>query len=209
MATNREHELSWANAEPATEWQLPPILAGAKAAFEEHGYHGTTVRDIARHSGVTVPGLYYHYDSKQAMLVSLLMGSMAALLDLCAAALAKADDDPVRRLSALVECIVEFMARHASQGLLQSEIRSLEPDNRARYVALRDELEGLLRGIVVDGNANGAFHTEFPVEASRAVLTMCDAVGRWYRPGGRMSPTTLARRYVTIALSTVGYRPEG
>jgi AcrR family transcriptional regulator len=209
VATNREHELPWSTGDPAREWQLPPILAGAKSAFDEHGYHGTTVRDIARRAGVTVPGLYYHYESKQAMLVSLLMGSMTSLLDLCAAALATAAPDPVSRFAALIECVVEFMARHASQGLLQSEIRSLEPDNRTRYVALRDELETLLRGIVADGNAEGAFHTEFPVETSRAVLTMCDAVGRWYRPGGRMSPTTLARRYVTIALSTVGYQAAG
>lgn len=203
MATNREQQVSLANGSTPADWRLPPILAGARAAFEEHGYHGTTVRDIAQRAGVTVPGLYYHYESKQAMLFALLMGSMQALLDRCDAALAKVGDDPRSRLAALVECVVEFMARHASQGLT-SELRSLEPDNRARYVALRDEFEQLTRGIVIAGNEAGVFHAEFPVETTRAVLTMCDAVGRWYRPGGRLSPTTVAKRYVSIALSTVG-----
>ena len=205
MATNREQQVPLASGSTPAEWQLPPILAGARVAFEEHGYHGTTVRDIAQRAGVTVPGLYYHYESKQAMLIALLMGSMQALLDRCQTALAKAGDDPRSRLAALVECVVEFMARHASQGLT-SELRSLEPENRARYVALRDELEQLTRGIITAGNAAGMFHVEFPLETTRAVLTMCDAVGRWYRPGGRLSPGTVARRYVTIALNTVGWR---
>lgn len=203
MATNREQRIFSAGGSTPAEWQLPPILAGARAAFEEHGYHGTTVRDIAQRAGVTVPGLYYHYESKQAMLVALLMGSMQALLERCELALAKAGPDPRNRLVALAECVVEFMARHASQGLT-SELRSLEPDNRARYVALRDELEQLTRGIVTAGNEAGVFDAEFPVETTRAVLTMCDAVGRWYRPGGRLSPGTLAKRYGSIALNTVG-----
>ncbi|HEY4021859.1 MAG TPA: TetR/AcrR family transcriptional regulator [Pseudonocardiaceae bacterium] len=205
MATNREQQVSLASGTSTADWQLPPILAGAKAAFEEHGYHGTTVRDIAQRAGVTVPGLYYHYESKQAMLIALLMGSMQALLDRCDTALAKAGEDPRSRLSALVECVVEFMARHASQGLT-SELRSLEPDNRTRYVALRDELEQLTRDIVTAGNNAGMFNAEFPVETTRAVLTMCDAVGRWYRPGGRLSPGTVAKRYVAIAFNTVGCR---
>jgi AcrR family transcriptional regulator len=203
MATNREQQVSLANGSTPADWQLPPILAGAKAAFEEHGYHGTTVRDIAQRAGVTVPGMYYHYESKQAMLIALLMGSMQGLLDRAHAALARVPDEPRDRLAALVECVVEFMARHASQGLT-AELRSLEPDNRARYVALRDELERLTRGIVLAGNESGVFRAEFPVETTRAVLTMCDAVGRWYRPGGRLSPNTVAKRYVSIALRTVG-----
>lgn len=204
MATNREQQISLAAGSTPGDWQLPPILAGAKAAFEEHGYHGTTMRDIAQRVGVTVPGLYYHYESKQAMLMALLMGSMQGLLDRAHAALAKVPEDPKSRLGALVECVVEFMARHASQGLT-SELRSLEPDNRARYVALRDELEQLTRSIVSAGNEAGVFRAEFPVETTRAVLTMCDAVGRWYRPGGRLSPNTVAKRYVSIALNTVGW----
>jgi AcrR family transcriptional regulator len=188
---------------------LPPILAGALEAFEEHGYHGTTVRDIARRVGVTVPALYYHYENKQAMLVELLMGSMGALLKRCRTAVAGADDDPVSRFRVLVECIVLFMGHRTTRGVLESEIRSLVPNNRVRYIALRDELEGMLHDIVADGVKAGQFDTEYPVEAGRAVLTMCNAVGRWYHPHGLMPPAELASRYVSVALGAVGYRPSG
>ncbi|MEZ0075325.1 TetR/AcrR family transcriptional regulator [Planotetraspora sp. GP83] len=189
------------------ELSLPPILANAIEAFEEHGYHGTTVRDIARRVGVTVPALYYHYENKQALLVELLMSSIQTLLERCEAALAEAGDDPVRRFSALVECVVLNMAYRGSQGLLDSEIRSLEPENREKYVGLRDELEAKLHAIIMEGVDLGVFRTEYPVEAGRAVLTMCQAVARWYRPSGPLPPGELAERYVAIGLGAVGYKP--
>jgi AcrR family transcriptional regulator len=164
------------------------------------------VRDIARRVGVTVPALYYHYENKQAMLFALLSKSMEALLDKCDAALAQAGDDPVARVSALVECIVRFMAYRGSKGLLDSEIRSLTPENRTVYIGMRDRLDEQLRAVVTDGVHKGLFHTGHPVEAGRALLTMCHAVARWYDLGGELTPEELAQRYVTLALGMLETR---
>jgi AcrR family transcriptional regulator len=187
-------------SEPA---ELSPILAHMLAAFEEHGYHGTSVRDLAGRVGVTVPALYYHYENKQAMLCALLMGSMRSLLTRCQAALAETAGDPVAELSALVECIVRFMAYRGSKGLLDSEIGSLEAENRKEYLALRDQLDTATHRVIADGVAAGLFSTEFPIEAGRGLLTMCHAVAKWYRLDGPLRPEDLARRYVVIALDMV------
>jgi hypothetical protein len=132
---------------------------------------------------------------------------MTSVLGRCHSAVAEAGDDPVERFSALVECIVLFMTHRAPLAFLDTEIRSLEPENRARYVQLRDELEGLLRDTVRDGAEAGVFTTPVPVDASRAVLAMCQAVAQWYRPDGPLDPQEIAERYVTIALAAVGHRP--
>jgi AcrR family transcriptional regulator len=184
---------------------LHPVLLHAMEAFNEHGYHGTSVRDIARRVGVTVPALYYHYENKQALLVALLETSMRDVLDRCRAAVAEAGDLPVARFSAMVECVVLYMANRRGLAFLDTEIRSLEPENRARYVALRDYLEHMLLDTVKAGMADGSFTTEIPVDASRAVLTMCQAVANWYRPERPLSPETVAHRYVVLSLGTVGY----
>jgi len=49
---------------------LPRVLAAALDRFAEHGYHGTSIRDLATVSGLSVPGLYHHYRSKQDMLLA-------------------------------------------------------------------------------------------------------------------------------------------
>lgn len=184
---------------------LHPVLLHAMEAFNEHGYHGTSVRDIARRVGVTVPALYYHYENKQALLVALLETSTRDVLDRCRAAVAEAGEQSVARFSAMVECIVLFMANRRGLAFLDTEIRSLEPENRARYVELRDYLEHMLLDTVRAAIADGSFTTEIPVDASRAVLTMCQGVANWYRPDKPLPPEAIAQRYVVLCLGTVGY----
>jgi AcrR family transcriptional regulator len=189
------------------ELTLGPILDAALEAFREHGYHGTSVREIAARVGVTVPTLYYHYGNKQGMLVTLLTGSMHDVLLRCRYALDEAGDRPEERLANLVECITLYMAHRRGLGFVHAEIRSLEPDNRTRYVAQRDQLSEMLRRTVLDGVDDGVFGTSHPVDAARAVVSMCQAVSDWYRAEGPLSESELARRYVEIALDAVHFRP--
>jgi AcrR family transcriptional regulator len=185
---------------------LHPILRHAMEAFNEHGYHGTSVRDIAGRVGVTVPAIYYHYANKQALLATLLETSMKDVLDRCRAAAAEAGDDPLTRFSSMVESIVLYMANRKGLAFLDTEIRSLEPANRARYVALRDYLEHMLLDTVRSGITRSVFGTPIPEDAVRAVLVMCQGVANWYRADGPLTPTEIAERHVLLSLGTVGYR---
>ncbi|MEX5631650.1 TetR/AcrR family transcriptional regulator [Parafrankia sp. FMc2] len=193
-----------------TDWRsydpldLHPILTGALAAFHEHGYHGTTVRDIARRAGVTVPALYYHYENKQGILVALLEITIAEVHGRACAAVAEADDGPVPRLTRLVEAVVLFMSNRFDLAYLDTELRYLEPPNRRRYAALRKRLESLLLDIVEDGAASGQMAVASPRDTARALLGMCQAVAGWYKPSGELTPAQIAARYVDIALRTVG-----
>jgi AcrR family transcriptional regulator len=47
------------------------ILDAARALFAEHGYAGTSVRDIADALGVTKAALYYHFAGKADILLAL------------------------------------------------------------------------------------------------------------------------------------------
>ncbi len=185
---------------------LHPILRHAMEAFNEHGYHGTSVRDIAARVGVTVPMIYYHHQNKQAVLVALLETGIDDVLTRCQRAVESAGDDPVAQLSAFVECLVLFSAHRRGLAFLDTELRSLEPENRARYVAKRDELEAMLRRTVLTGVRTGQLHTPLPVEASRAILAMCQAVAVWFRLDGPDKPAAVARRYVTLSLDTLRER---
>ena len=85
----------------AGDWRRPPelgfsaILSGALDAFYEAGYHGTSVRDIARRVGLTVPALYYHHKNKEAILYALIDTSIDEVTRRCQQALDEAG--PARR----------------------------------------------------------------------------------------------------------------
>lgn len=191
---------------PARDWRaydarlLPPIVDAARACFVESGYDGTSIREIAERAGLSVPGLYHHYRSKQALLVAILEVAMADLWWRSEAALVEAGEDPVARIDALVECLVLFHAHERDLAFLAwSELRSTEPQMRAEHVARRDRQQRLLEEAVEDGVRAGVVGTPYPRETSRAVVTMCTAVAQWYRTGGELSPADLAARYQRIA----------
>jgi TetR/AcrR family transcriptional regulator, regulator of cefoperazone and chloramphenicol sensitivity len=43
------------------------VIAAASALFAEHGFHATTVRDIARRAGVNLAAGHYHFGSKETL----------------------------------------------------------------------------------------------------------------------------------------------
>ena len=189
---------------------LPKPLAAALEAFVEQGYHGTSIRDVASRSGLSVPGLYHHYPSKQALLIGLATVVMTELLERSRAAELDAGDDPSDRFDAVIESLLRFhMFRREQSFVASSEIRSMEPDSRAGYIAQRDEQQKQVDRIVLDGVASGVFEADHPEDASRAVVTMCVAVAVWYRPDGELSPDELVERYVEIARRMVGAKRVG
>ncbi|TQF74782.1 TetR/AcrR family transcriptional regulator [Rhodococcus spelaei] len=184
--------------------ELSPILSASLDAFHELGFHGTTVREVARRVGVTVPALYYHHDSKEGLLIALLELSTSDVLARAHAADADGGDDPAQRLSNVVEAIVLRMTERARLAALEGEVRYLSPENRQRYRTVRKGVEDLVLGIVEDGTATGAFDVDDPAETTRALLGMCQSIPRWYHAEGTLSPEEVAGKYAAIALKTVG-----
>jgi AcrR family transcriptional regulator len=186
--------------------ELTPILAAALEAFDEHGFHGATVRDIARRVGLTLPSLYYHHENKEGVFVALLELGTGDVAWRVKAAAAEGGDRPEAQFSYVVEAIVYHMTQRTRVAALDQELRHLSPPNRKRYAARRKEIETLLDEIVESGAEQGVFTAEMPKETARAVLGMCQSIARWYHPHGPLSPKELADRYVDIALKTVGAR---
>lgn len=195
---------------PGADWRHAPqirlsaILSASLEAFSEHGYHGTTVRDIARRVGVTVPALYYHHENKEAILYALLDTGIEHLRRLCRAALAEGFDEPAAKFLNLVEAIVLYMSNSGQLAHLDGEIRSLSPEHRKAYADKRGEIEDLLVVVIDSAVSEGIFHVAKPRLTARALLGMFQAIATWYRPTGPQSPREIALDYLEIASQCVG-----
>lgn len=184
---------------------LPALLQRALLVFTEQGYHGTTIRQLAAGTGLSVPGLYHHYPSKQALLVAICANGMTDLWTRSQAALAEAGDDVSSRLDRLIECLVLFHAHRREVAFIAAtEIRSLQDHEREAHIAARDRQQRLMDEIIRHGVDDGRFSTPYPREASRAIVTMCTGVAQWYRPDGQLTPAELADQYRAISRMTVG-----
>lgn len=180
------------------------VLDAAVDNFQRLGYHGTTVRDIARDAGITVASIYHHFPSKQDILQDIMVRVLSDVISLTRGALLRAGPTPSEQLDAVVRAWILFhTSRRAEASIGASEIRSLDEAGYRIVVALRDEQERMFRDVVERGVAEGEFGTPYPREAVRAITTMGYTVASWYRPGGALSPEQIAERYAALALGTV------
>ena len=184
---------------------VSPILQAALECFVEHGYHGTTIRNLASAAGLSVAGLYHHFTSKQSIIVALMQIAMDDLYWRSVTALEQAGNSIEAKLALHVECLVLFHAHRGDLAFLAAnEIRGLEPLARSRHIAARDRQQRILDSIVEEGVAAGAFKAESPRDTSRAIVTMCTGVAQWYRLDGSLTPNELAGRYVVISRQALG-----
>lgn len=181
------------------------VFQAALRCFYVHGYDGASMRDIAKAGGVTPAAIYHYYSSKQDLLMDIISRFMQRSIDTTRSAISDAGDDPAEQLFAAARSHVLWNASDVvSSFVVNSEIRSLEPHNRQRNIAQRDELQRMFDAVVERGAAEGVFATPWPREASRAVVTMCTAVAGWYKAAGPLSPGEIADRYGHMSLSLVG-----
>lgn len=181
-----------------------PILDAALVCIMAKGYHGCSVRDIAEAANLSVPALYHHHASKQAMLYSLMDTTMTDLIGRMTAARDDGGDCAAQRFALMVECLVLYHTyRRELSFVCGSEMRSLEPVSRASIAAKRTAVQRLVDIEVLDAVDAGEFGTTQPKESSRAVVTMCMSVANWFRPDGPARPADIARSYTQFSLDIV------
>jgi AcrR family transcriptional regulator len=181
------------------------ILDAAVDNFQRLGYHGTSVRDIARDANITVASIYHHFPSKQHILQDIMVRALSDVISVTRYALISAGPSPQDQLTAVVRAWILFHTDRRAEAMIgASEIRSLDDKGHALVIALRDQQERMFRDVVDRGVAEGAFTTPYPLEAVRAIINMGYSIASWYRPEGRVAPRAFAERYAVLALGTVG-----
>jgi TetR/AcrR family transcriptional regulator, cholesterol catabolism regulator len=179
------------------------IRAAALELFAERGYHATSLRDIGARVGMHAGSLYNHIASKEELLVSLLKAFTSERIAAMTQATAGVDD-PIERLRALLDTIVIDRSReHREIFVSQSELRAVDPERRREIIALRDEYEELIGGVLDYGASRGVFDMPDRKLAIYAIIAIAQQVDRWYRPDGRLSREEISRIYQTMVLRSL------
>lgn len=186
------------------------IVDAAVQSFSELGYHGTSIRDIARSADMTPASIYHHFPSKQRILQHIMENVLEDVIARTTAALMDSGRSPSAQLDAIVRAWVLFHTESRAQALIgASEIRSLDDVGHRVVVSLRDRQQHLLLGVIERGITEGEFSTPYPVQAAMAILNMGSAIATWYRPNGELTASQLAERYSALALGTVETKGRG
>ncbi len=113
------------------------VVAAARALFEDRGYAGTTVVDVAAAAGVAPATVYQAFGTKQAILARVLDEAVAgddepaALRDRAWVQQMRALEDPRQRLWMLVRHTSEVAVRTAPLKQVMRDASASEPEVRA------------------------------------------------------------------------------
>jgi AcrR family transcriptional regulator len=178
------------------------VVAAAGRLFAERGYHGTSMRDLGRELGLLGSSLYAHVESKQDLLVEVVEEGARLFEESAASALAEpgpASD----RLRALIAGHIDVVLDNPDVvRTFLNEARMLDEDHRSRVIAARDRYEESFREVIASGVAEGSFRPDTdPKIASIFILSILNAIERWYRPDGAIGRDELVDRLSDFALS--------
>src|ERR671936_3112930 len=98
-------------ANSAHDQKLEALLSDAARVFAGRGYHRTSMRDLARASGVSLSGLYYYVRSKEELLFLIQSRNFDAVLEGLREQL-QGVRDPVERLARFIENHLDYFAAH-------------------------------------------------------------------------------------------------
>jgi AcrR family transcriptional regulator len=178
------------------------VVRAAGRLFAERGYHGTSMRDLGKELGMLGSSLYSHVESKQDLLVEVVEEGARLFDGSAGQALASPGPAP-ERLDALIAGHVDVVVDNIDVArTFLNEARMLDDEHRSRILAARDRYEEGFRTVIREGIAEGSFAPDAdPKTASIFILSILNAVERWYDPAGELDRDALRARLSRFARS--------
>jgi AcrR family transcriptional regulator len=191
--------------ETPTGGRREQLLAIAASLFATKGFRSTTVRDIADAAGILSGSLYHHFDSKESMLDEILRTFQTELFGQYDEILASGADARTR-LEGAIRVSVEAIDRHPHEvAIFQNEADALGELERFSYLKERNaQSRAVWVTLLKAGVAEGQLRDDLDLElVYRFVRDTVWVAVRWYRPGGRLTPSDVADQYLSIILDGI------
>lgn len=176
------------------------LLRVSAKLFREKGFDGTTIRDISSAAGMHSGSPFYHFKTKQDILVAVMEHALTEGLRKTEeiVELALPAEEKLQRLIR-VQLGTIFEDGNDFVPVLLYDWRSLTPANRRRIVALKDRYDAAWQRVIDDLKSAG----HLPGDAKLVRLLIFGAVnwtGTWYRLGGRLSLDQVAENAARLFL---------
>lgn len=184
------------------------ILAVAAQVMAERGLASATVRDIGQAAGILSGSLYYHFESKEQMVLDLLLPSVLES-NANARRIVEEASSHVEAVTELIRESVSQTAAHPHNSLiLRNEARAFaESPALAPLADARREVLGIWVGEVKGGVKTGEFRDDIvPDVAVRAMFDSVLGAARWFIGDKRVKPERVTETLVAMHVNGLAKR---
>ncbi len=179
------------------------LLDAAAGLICQRGYHATSMRDIGRATDMLPGSIYYHFGSKEELLIAIYAEGVRRIAERVDGAVARGTD-PMKRLEAA--CVAHLEMLLTDSDYARVVVRVLPEDVPAastRLTALRDDYEERFRKLI----AALALPRGRRRYARLTLLGALNGAQTWYRPDGD-SPAHIARRVLGCLREPLGVETQ-
>jgi AcrR family transcriptional regulator len=165
-------------------YDLDSILAVAVDLFNERGYDGTSMDDLARRLGVTKAAIYHHVPGKEELLRLAIAPALDGL-DAAADHAAALDAPAIERLEALVRATIAVLERELPRVTLLLRVRGNTRTERDALARRRD-FDRLVADLVREAERDGDIRPDVdPAVTARLLFGVVNSLTEWFRPPWR------------------------
>lgn len=182
------------------------LLETAARLFNERGFHGTSIQDLATRLGVTKAALYHYVPNKQDLLYQLHVISLDAA-DKATARAFQEGHNGIERLRLLVYHYLGAICESPTACLILLEDDALRDDQAKEIIEHRRKLEYGLRDLIRSGIDDGSIIPCDPKAATFVVVGAMNWVSKWYRPGGDWNAYQIADGISAILARSLAANP--
>jgi len=175
------------------------VLRRAVELFNQRGYDGTSMGDLARELGFTKSAIYHHVPSKSHLLEQALDEALDGLTAVIAEAEANTSASAYERLRQVVRGSVAVLVAHQPAVTLLLRVRG-NSDVELSALRRRREIDARLAALVRAAVAEGSLRDDVaPDLVSRLLFGMVNSLVEWFRPGGTVDADEVSAAITTIA----------
>ena len=202
-----------ARSREGRERRRQAVLDVADRMFSERGYHEVSLDELAGDAGISKPGLYAYFGSKEGLYVAALRRASEGLAARVEEAVAGTAGSPEQRMWRGILALLEFIDENrAAWTMLHRERvagggRYFEEVDRAheRMAALISEL--MAETSTARGIAGSALDAAEPL--GHAFVGTCESIARWWLDHPEVPRGTVAMHLMNVAWMGFGDLVEG
>ncbi len=176
------------------------ILRTAARLFQQQGYDGTSMNDIAAALKLSKGGLYHHFQSKDEILFDLMNQAMD-ITEERVIKVARGISDPEDRLRSVIRLHIGVVLSQSDWEItvMLHENHPLAPPLRKRINGRKKDYIHFVENLVAEvQRKRGSQSMVDPRAAAFALLGMMNWIYQWYKPHGALQEDQLARQYTEI-----------
>jgi AcrR family transcriptional regulator len=173
------------------------VVRAAARAFNQRGFHNTSLDDIATALGVTKPTVYYYVESKEQLLFECFQAGLEGIRE----GLRRAADTslPAReRLNEVVRHYARAVASEFGWCMVRAEDQDLGPELGDHIRRRKAEIDRGMRRLLEEGIADGSIEPCDTKMTAFAIAGALNWIAHWYRENQPMTPEELARQFVAV-----------